>query len=310
MLLVVYMDVVWLLNLLVDSMLLWLTAIILKRHVTIWRIFLGGLIGSILIILSITPFAHYAGTPLVKLGFSIMMVYSVFGFKRFKYFFSNLLSFYFMTFLTGGILIGAHYFLNFDLEINKAAALASIRGFGDPISWLFVIFGLPIAWYFSKQRIDNFEMTKIQYDQLVEVKIAINGLHIVLPGLVDSGNQLQDPISKAPVMIVSTQSLLGTLPTEVMELSENQEKLMNGTIQLDSEWYDKIRLIPAKAVGKNHQLLVAYKPDSLHIQNEKGSWNVQKSLISFTNQKLSSDDTFQCIVHPKMLTGIQIQHAS
>ncbi|KQL54711.1 peptidase [Heyndrickxia shackletonii] len=307
---VVYMDVVWLLNLLVDSMLLWLTAIILKRHVTIWRIFIGGLIGSILIIMSITPYAQFAGKPLVKLGFSVIMVYSVFGFKRFKFFFSNLLTFYFMTFLTGGILIGVHYFLNFDLEMNKAFSLASIRGFGDPISWMFVIFGLPIAWYFAKQRITTFEMTKIQFDQLVEVEININGLHIVLPGLVDSGNQLQDPISKAPVMIVSTQTLLEKLPNEIIELSENHEKLMDGSIQLDSEWYDKIRLIPAKAVGKNHQLLVAYKPDSLHIQNEKGSWNVQKSLISFTNQTLSSDDIFQCIVHPKMLTGIPIQHAS
>lgn len=304
------MDVVWLLNLLVDSMLLWLTAITLKRHVSMWRIFLGGLIGSVLIILSITPIAHYAGEPIVKLGFSIIMVYSVFGFKRFKYYFSNLLTFYFMTFITGGMLIGVHYFLNFDLNMNKTVALASIRGFGDPISWLFVIFGLPIAWYFAKQRISTFEMTKIQYDQMVEVEININGLRMVLPGLVDSGNQLQDPISKAPVMIVSTQSLLEKLPAEIIELSENHERLMDGSIQMDSEWYDKIRLIPAKAVGKNHQLLVAYKPDSLHIQNEEGSWNVQKSLISFTNQKLSSDDIFQCIVHPKMLTGIPIQHAS
>ncbi|PKR86976.1 sigma-E processing peptidase SpoIIGA [Heyndrickxia camelliae] len=307
---VVYMDVVWLLNLLVDSMLLWLTAIILKRHVTIWKILIGGLIGSILIILSITPLAHYAGKPLVKLGFSIIMVYSVFGFKRLKYYFSNLLTFYFMTFLTGGMLIGIHYFLNFDLEMNNAVALASIRGFGDPISWMFVIFGLPIAWYFAKQRIDTFEVTKIQYDQIVKVEININGVHIILPGLIDSGNQLHDPISKAPVMIVSTQSLLEKLPAQIIELSENHERLMDGSIQLDSEWYDKIRLIPAKAVGKNNQLLVAYKPDTLHIQNEEGSWNVQKSLISFTNQKLSSDDVFQCIVHPKMLTGIPIQNAS
>ncbi|MBS4172434.1 sigma-E processing peptidase SpoIIGA [Bacillus sp. FJAT-49736] len=303
---VVYMDIVWLLNLMVDSTLLWLTAIILKRRVRIWRIVIGGFIGSILIILSITPIAPYAGSPFVKLGFSVLMVFSVFGFKRFKYYFSNLLTFYFVTFLTGGILIGTHYFLNFNMQLN----LASIRGFGDPISWLFVVFGLPVAWYFEKQRVSNFEMTNIQFDQLVKVEIHINGLHISMNGLVDSGNQLQDPISKAPVMIVSTQELNGILPNEVIELSENHEKLMDGSIQLKPEWYDKIRLIPAKAVGKNHQLLVAYKPDSLQIHNEKGCYQVQRSLISFTNQQLSSDDVFQSIVHPKMLTGIPIQNAS
>jgi len=291
-------------------MLLWLTAIILKRPVRVWRVIIGGLIGSILIFMSITPFAQYAGSPFVKLGFSIIMVFTVFGFKRFKYFFSNLLTFYFATFLTGGILIGTHYFLNFDFQLNKSVLLASIRGFGDPIGWMFVIFGLPIAWYFAKQRIANFEITKIQYDQLVEVEMHINGLHIVLPGLIDSGNQLQDPISKAPVMVVSTQSIIDLLPNELVELAENHERLMDGSIHIESEWYDKIRLIPAKAIGKSHQLLVAYKPDSLHIQTKSGNWNVKKSLISFTNQKLSSDDVFQCIVHPKMLTGIPIQHAS
>lgn len=304
------MDVIWLLNLLVDSMLLWLTAIILKRRVSLWRIFLGGLIGSILIIMSITPLSNYSGNPIVKLSFSILMIYAVFGFKRLKYFFSNLLTFYFATFLTGGILIGTHYFLNFDFQMKTSVLLASIRGFGDPISWMFVVFGLPIAWYFAKQRISHFEITKIQFDQLVEVEININGIQIVLPGLVDSGNQLQDPISKAPVMIVSTQNLLVKLPKELIELAENHEQLMDGSLQLDSGWYDKIRLIPARSVGKSNQLLVAYKPDSLHIQNEKGRWKVQNSLVSFTNQKLSSDDLFQCIVHPKMLTGIQIQHAS
>ncbi|KYD08159.1 sigma-E processing peptidase SpoIIGA [Heyndrickxia sporothermodurans] len=307
---VVYMDVIWLLNLLVDSMLLWLTAIILKRQTSIWRIFIGGFIGSLLIVMSLTPFSSYAGHPIVKLAFSILIVYSAFGFKRFKYFFSNLLTFYFVTFLIGGLLIGTHYFIHFDFQLKNSVLLASVKGFGDPISWLFVLFGLPIAWYFSKQRIEDFEMANIQYDQLVDVKITINGISLQLKGLIDSGNQLYDPLSKQPVMIVSIQNVLDQFPIEIKEITDHSDRFLQGKTTLPSEWSEKIRFIPAKVVGKSNQLLLAYKPDNLIIEKEYESWIVKKALISFTNQRLSSDDMFQCIVHPKMLTGIPIQSAS
>ncbi|MGE6258666.1 sigma-E processing peptidase SpoIIGA [Heyndrickxia sporothermodurans] len=307
---VVYMDVVWLLNLLVDAMLLWMTAIILKRNISLWRVLIGGLIGSLLIIMSLTPFSDYAGNPFVKLGFSIVMVYSVFGFKRLKYFLSNLLTFYFVTFLTGGILIGTHYFIHFDFQLNNSVLLASVRGFGDPISWVFILIGIPISWYFSKKRMDAFEMIKIQYDQLVDVKIEINGICLDIKGLIDSGNQLYDPLSKQPVMIVSIQKCLDLLPKEVVEVTENTDNFLHGKTILSSDWNERIRFIPAKVVGKNNQLLLAYKPDQLFIQHGHECWDVKKALISFTNQHLSSEDVFQCIVHPKMLTGIPIKSAS
>lgn len=307
---VIYMDVIWLLNLLVDAMLLWLTAIILKRRIKLWKVFIGALIGSLLIILSLTPLSSYAGSPFVKLGFSIIMVYSVFGFKRMKYFISNLLTFYFITFLTGGILIGTHYFIHFDLQLENNVLLASVRGFGDPISWLFILFGIPIAWYFSKRRIEAFEITNIQYDQLVDVEMEINGVFIHLKGLVDSGNQLYDPLSNQPVMVASIQKCANQLPKEIFEISEDSNLFIKGDIHLSSEWSERIRFIPAKVVGKKNQLLLAFKPDHIMIHKGHESWIVKKALISFTSQNLSSDDSFQCIVHPKMLTGIPIKSAS
>lgn len=308
--LVVYTDVIWLLNFLVDSMLLWLTSIALKRSVRVWRMILGGFIGSCLIIMSFTSsLAYYAGNPFMKLTFSIFMVYSVFGFKRWRYFFSNLLTFYFVTFLMGGILIGVHYFIQFDFGMQANVLQAKVRGFGDPISWMFIVIGFPLAWYFSKQRINGIEMTKIQYDQLVNVEVRINDSVLLLKGLVDSGNQLYDPISKSPVMFISTKAVQDNIPSEIMMAASDPEKVFDNTIELSTNWSDRIRFIPAKTVGKQ-QLLIAYKPDSIRIYNDHGSWQVNKALISFTSETLSSDDLFNCIVHPKMMTSIQNQTAS
>ena len=116
----VYLDIIWLLNFLFDSLLLYLTALILKRDFRYWRLFTGGLIGSCIILLSITPLNAYSGHPFVKLMFSIIMVLTVFGYRRFKYFISGLMTFYLTTFLIGGSLIGVHYFIRFDMNLSSS----------------------------------------------------------------------------------------------------------------------------------------------------------------------------------------------
>ncbi|MEK4030277.1 sigma-E processing peptidase SpoIIGA [Pseudobacillus sp. FSL P4-0506] len=307
---VLYLDALWLLNLLADSLLLWMTAIFLKRSVKWYRLLIGGGIGSISILLMVTPFAGIAGHPFAKLSLSVAMVLAVFGYRRWKYFFVNLMAFYFSTFLTGGMLLGAHYFIQFDMQMESEFFLAGLKGFGDPISWVFVMFGLPIAFYFARSRADDFETAKLQHDQLLDVKIMINGAEFLLKGLVDTGNQLHDPLSKAPVMLVSITGLEEQLPKEVIKAADQPEILLFQDEYLPGEWLDKMRLIPAKSVGKAHQLLPAFKPDYVEISNGQKKAVVSKALVSFTSMSLSSDNQFSCILHPKMALSLSYEEVS
>ena len=63
----------------------------------------------------------------------------------------------------------------------------------------------------------------------------------------------------------------------------------------------KMRIIPCKVVGKEQQFVIAIKPDQIIIERGNESVVITKGLISFTLQDLSGEDSFQCIVHPKML---------
>ena len=297
-----YLDIIWLLNFLFDSLLLYLTAIILKRDIVLWRILIGGFIGSSIIILSITPYNATFSHPFMKLVFSITMVLVVFGYKRIKFFLTGLMTFYLTTFLIGGSLIGIHYFIQFDMNLSTSLFLANVKGFGDPISWLFVVLGFPLAWHFSRKNFERIEVTKIQYDQLVVVEIEFEGNRYTLKGLVDSGNQLYDPITKLPVMFVSIKQIINELPQELKMIAEDAEAVIMGEKSVDSKWENKMRIIPYKVMGKEHQLIIAFKPDRLIIkQNNRDVMLVEKGLVSLTTQQLSSDDSFQCIVHPKMV---------
>lgn len=299
----IYLDVIWALNFLFDSFLLYLTATILKRNCKIWRVFLGGFIGSSIILLSVTPLNFYSSHPLAKFIYSVTMIIAVFGYKRWRYFFNGLMTFYMTTFLAGGALIGAHYFIQFDFELSSSVMMASVRGFGDPISWLFVFIGFPIAWHFSKRSFDSIEVVKLHYEQLVNVKITIWGREILIRGLIDSGNQLYDPISKLPVMFVSLKKADERVPDIILNIAESPEEVIFGNKEIPPKLEKVMRIIPYRVVGQEHQLIIALKAENIVIEKNGECWQTKSGLVSFTMQQLSADDLFQCIVHPKMITG-------
>jgi stage II sporulation protein GA (sporulation sigma-E factor processing peptidase) len=301
--LTVYLDVIWALNLLFDSLLLYLTAIFLKRRIRLWRLVLGGFIGSLIILLSFTPLNVYSSHPISKLMFSILMVLIAFGYKRMSFFIKALMTLYVATFLIGGAIMGAHYFIQYDTRLTSKVLLTSVKGFGDPISWLFVLIGFPIAWHFARKNVESMEMTKIQFEQIVNVTLTIDSKTLTFKGLVDSGNQLYDPLSKLPVMFVSIKNQLDTFPESIKKLAEDPEPLIIGTEEFPDELQNRLRIIPYRVIGQEHQLIIAVKLDSILIEHKGTRYLCEKGLVSFTMNQLSADDAFQCIVHPKMLTG-------
>ncbi|MBD8068381.1 sigma-E processing peptidase SpoIIGA [Bacillus sp. PS06] len=306
----IYLDIIWLLNFLFDFMLLLLTAIILKRKIVKWRIFLAALLGSTIVLLMFMPIQSLASHPIVKILFSCLIILTAFGYKKFRYFFQGLLTFYFTTFMIGGGMIGVHYFFEYEVSITNNVMATSTTGFGDPISWLFVFIGFPLAWYFSKQQIDHIETKKIHYDQIVTVEVSIDHISFSLKGLIDSGNQLYDPISKSPVMILDTKKIEHILPKSILEQSKNLDSLGTNTTEESHPWESRIRLVPYRAVGQDHQFLLALKPDEITLYYNNEKIRVKKALVALNHTTLSSVDEYQCIVHPKMLITSSVQPAS
>jgi stage II sporulation protein GA (sporulation sigma-E factor processing peptidase) len=306
----IYLDVIWLLNFLFDGLLLLLTAYILKRKISIWRLALGAFIGSLIVILMVSPMSMYATHPIIKLIFSFFIIGSAFGFKRFRYFLQNLLTFYFATFVVGGGMIGVHYFLEYEVEILDGVLMTNSTGLGNPISWAFVVIGFPVLWYFTRKQITDFEMKKIHFDQIVDVVICIDSLNLRLKGLIDSGNQLYDPITKSPVLIIDTTKTADFFPESIIQQSKNIELLGSNEDNEAHKWESRIRIIPYRGVGQDHQFLLAIKPDKITVLHNGEYISVTKGLIALNHTPLSSDGEYECIVHPKMLLSTSVQPAS
>ena len=244
----IYLDVIWLLNFSFDALLLLLTAITLKRRIVVWRLLVGSLIGSILVIVMISPWSIYATHPIIKFTISLIIVGVAFGYKRFRYFIQGLLTFYFVTFMIGGGMIGVHYLLKSENGLMNNVIATNTSGFGDPISWTFVLVGFPLLWYYSRSRIYDIEMKKIKYDQIVRISISIEEITLNLRALIDSGNQLYDPITKNPVMVVDLQKVEQSLPPAIVSQSMNIESLSFEHEGEQPLWENRIRIIPYRGV--------------------------------------------------------------
>jgi stage II sporulation protein GA (sporulation sigma-E factor processing peptidase) len=299
--LAVYLDVIWLLNVCFDSLLLWLTAIMLKRDVVWWRVLFGAFIGASLVVMMFTPFSMYAQHPAIKVVFSFLIVFVTFGFKRIRYFLENLFAFYFVTFTVGGGMIAAHYFLQRQVDIHASMLTTYSLGVGDPVSWMFVLLGFPALWLFSRARINGIREKKLRFEHIVDVLIVFDGIPLQLKGLIDSGNQLYDPLSKMPVMIVEMNKVKEVLPEELVQhiqLRKSMDWINNEQLE---KWIHRLRIVPYRVVGSEQQFLVAIKPDRIMIFYEQQWLEIQKGLVGLNETNLSADGEYQCIIHPKMV---------
>ncbi|MET3698070.1 stage II sporulation protein GA (sporulation sigma-E factor processing peptidase) [Bacillus oleivorans] len=264
----------------------------------------AGVLASFSVFGYVSSFLSFLLHPLVKLALSFLIVWTAFGFRRFKFFLQATLTFYITTFIMGGGLIGLHYFLQYESQFSQSLVIASVKGFGDPISWVFVIIGFPVLWFISTKQSEKWEMSKIRFNETVKVYVEIADLKWNLTGLVDSGNQLYDPISKLPVMILSTSQLEDQIPSEILQTSQNPNHYLEGIISLPQGWDYRLRMIPARTVGQSGELLVAFKPDQIVIETKSGGCIEPKGLIAFSSHSLSSEGMFDCIIHPKMMTKL------
>ncbi|WP_096154719.1 MULTISPECIES: sigma-E processing peptidase SpoIIGA [Bacillus] len=306
-----YLDVIWILNLVFDFLLLTITGLVLKRKSATWRRWTGAFIGSLIVVLMFTPLEKFVTHTIVKLLFSVAMVYVSFGFFRLRTFIENILVFYMITFGVGGGIIAMHFFLQVDNSFIRESLFQATSGFGDPISWIFVIIGFPCILYLSKKQFASLQDRKFKYEQLADITIHIGDVEITTRGLIDSGNQLQDPITKTPVMILQTSAFVQKIPEEVL-LAQKQIQSTQGwpTFSDENTWAQRIRIVPYRAVGKETTLMLAIKADKAIIVHGNDHFECNKFLIGLTDTELSSEGEYYSIIHPKMITDGQVKSAS
>lgn len=304
--LTIYLDVIWLLNFFIDLILLMITQLMVRRHTTYKRLFLGAFIASTLVPLTIFYPNSFFTTVYGKLTYSLLIVFASFPFRSISSYIQTLLSFYFISFVIGGGLFAVHYLISSPISLTNQGLVTFNQGYGDPVSWLFVICCFPIISYFTKRRLDKYEIEQIKFDHLYRVKITMNGVEKEANGFLDSGNQLIDPLTNYPVIICDEPFMKQWFEEEEWDLlKEANETLMLNTIP--DSILGKIHLIPYRGVDGKNQMFISLKPDDVTVLiDEKKKVSIKKVFIGIQFSTLAKDRNYNCLLQPKLFQGEKI----
>lgn len=187
---VVYWDLVMVVNFIFDFTLLLTVDLLLKRGSPRWRVALASLIGEISMI---TLFVNFSSVAMFsfKVSLTVIMVIVAFSFKNMKYTFYNAIYLY----LVGIILGGFEYHLFNEFKVNNRAGL----------KYLAILFLSPLVlWCYYKLA----RKTKNDYNNRHSLKIIYGGTVFEGTGYLDSGNKLTSPLSGKPIVLVEKEYIM------------------------------------------------------------------------------------------------------
>jgi len=289
-----------------DFVLIWTTAKLTGFVTSFKRISVAALIGALYSVTVYFPVLHNSLLSLlIKVIFSILMIYIAFYPLSLKKMMQALAYFYFTVFAVGGVMLAAVYFIN--TEDTLQTVVSGEFSIPEPLgySWFLaaVVSVVVMGKYGAKFIIKNF----IKSALYVPVVICLGEERVSLKALVDTGNQLTDPFTGKPVMIAELDTLKGIIPEKAFEeLGSNNEFDINSVITCLSETYlaSRIRVIPFSSIGEQKGMLVGIRPDAVIVVYDNKMVEIQDIIIGVYKHKLSSKGLYNGLLHPELLQDV------
>ncbi len=304
---VVYLDIILLLNFAIDTLLLWFTAFFRKERVVWWRLLLAAAFGTTYIAFFFFP--TFAGLYqwAVKLIFSILMLLIAFGYSKLVGLIQNLCIFYFVAFVFGGGVFGLEYLLSTQSQIVGGILITHNDGFGMGTKPTFAVIlaGFIAIYFLSKRSYHAIQEPRRVEAFLVDVVIKLGGQSIICRGLVDTGNQLFEPVTRIPVMVVNSHLLEHILPPRLLSHIVRDKSNLDGLDDLlealPDEWHAQIRLVPFRSVSRGMDFMVAVKPEQVLVMQNGKRFETNRVLVGLNPIPLAGDNKYQAIVHPALI---------
>ncbi len=293
---VVYADVLWALNFFLDFFLLWATGRFLRLHYKMWRLLLSAVVGAVYGTLLLVPALSWCYTLPGAIISSLLLLIIAFSFGGWISLLKKAASFYLIAFAMAGAVLGGSQLLS--QQGIVLGATGSIRA-GT------LLFGVFMALILARRGVVYLKQLGHKESFIVELKISILGRSCLIKGLIDTGNNLNEPVSGLPVIVCEYRSLMGLLPQGLRNAYQQyadpalvlQQPLPDG-------WGRRLRLVPFDSIGYRHGLLLGFRPDKVVLNGEK-TLATDAVIIGLAQQSFAGGE-YQAIVNPEILLAAEI----
>jgi stage II sporulation protein GA (sporulation sigma-E factor processing peptidase) len=236
----------------------------------------------------------------MKILLSLLMVIVAFTPSTIKEFLRYTGLFYIVSFIFGGATFGFYYFIRgLKSTVNGVSYISKFPVIILLISIIIAYIIVKYCWDFIQYRISRDKI-------ITELCICMDSKKTNLIALVDTGNALSEPITKAHVIVAEYEAIRELLPLEIQEIfEENYENDLNKLTKIMScsEWVTRFRVIPFKSLGRENGMLIGFKPDEVQITDKDKKIQAKNIIIGVYNKKLSSSNEYCALIHPDVFCG-------
>ncbi len=295
---IVYADILLALNFFCDFFLLWTAGRLLRRNISLPRVLLASVCGALYGLTPIIPSLLWMAHPFCMIVISLLLLRIAYRWDAPKSFLTLAGVFYLTAFaMAGAALAGSRL-----LEQNGI-----VLGPQQTLQAGSLLFALFIAAILGRKgwRVLRKKWQKEDFNFNITIKVGSRQCH--MKGLIDTGNDLREPISGLPVLVADYRSIKALLPEYLRRSFEQHgnvspERVLHdlSTANTHDGWLRRMRLIPFASIGNKNGLLLGFKPDMLLCEGvEKKQTN--QVMVCISPDPLGQD--YQAVVNPDILEG-------
>lgn len=293
----IYLDVVIVENLIMDAIIIYATAIVLKVKIRHLRIIISSLIGAIYSVLSYISDLEIYNNLFLKIFLSIVMVYIAFSPQNIKTLMKQILIFYLTSFLFGGVAFALIYVIKPQEILMKNGLFLGMY----PLKTVFLGAIVATAILITAFKVVKSNITK--KDMMCNVSIELNNKTVNIKTMIDTGNMLKEPISGLPVIVVENTALYELIPKEILD---NLDDILGGDFQkipdnIKSTYIAKLKWIPYSSLGKQNGMLVGIKADKVIVEKDDQIIEHNNVIIGIYNKSLTKRGEYRGLIGVELL---------
>ncbi|WP_138203232.1 sigma-E processing peptidase SpoIIGA [Haloimpatiens lingqiaonensis] len=261
---IVYVDVIFIENLIVNLFFLYITASTVKTKIYFRRLIIASSIGAFYVVIILYLKSNFLSFLPFKIFIALLMIVIAYGAKSIRFILKALVIFIAYSMLLAGIC------LFFQMN-NKE--LCNFNGiFLDDFSYKKLILSSMIIYIFINRIIAYVKDRKIIKNLIYNVEIVTDRYNKLIKAFLDTGNELREPVTNLPVIVVEKN--------QIPYVENNKDKLY----------------ISYKFVNGECGRMEAFKPVYINIYREGFKEEKKQVIIALCDNKLSKDNDYNALL--------------